>query len=298
MQLHDLVHQQLLRFTSLVELSLVGTTFSPYTYVVLGSIPTLRRLHVENCTFILLHSSFRERLEAHTRANPSFTHLLAPSQDVVVKGLPLFHTMRITHLSLHRHTVPSELETSPFHPFCLLDIPTLTSLSITWTANIAARYSHDEWPLASITELKVIIPLLSRDLLFMLSAFVNECVLRPKFELKIEKHNLSDSQMATVRVPSKGLWNYEGPLSIVATSMKRSVSPVLTRVKINETLDLSPLIKGLEKLPSSIEDLHIQLNEWDMEILFAVKELFKNMKKLLVRYARGSFPPVSLLQLQ
>jgi hypothetical protein len=132
----------------------------------------------------------------------------------------------------------------------------------------------------------------------MLSAFVNECVLRPKLELKIEKHNLSDSQMTTVRVPSKGLWNYEGPLSIVATSMKRAVTPVLTRVKINETLDLSPLIKGLEKLPSLIEDLQIQLNEWDMEILFAVKELFKNIKKLVVRYARGSFPPVSLLKLQ
>lgn len=127
---------------------------------------------------------------------------------------------------------------------------------------------------------------------------MNERVSGPRLELRIEKHNLSDSQMATARVPSIGLWSYEGPLSIIATSMKRAVEPVLSHVKINEILDLSPLTKGLEKLPNLVEDLYIQMTEWDMEILFAVKMLFKNIKKLVVRYTRGCFRSVGLLDVQ
>lgn len=200
--------------------------------------------------------------------------------------------MPIKHLSIHRVIVPSEYENHRYHPLSLLTIPTLTSLSITWNANIAARYAQNRWVLPSLTDLSVCIPLMSRDLVDELAIFVDRCELSPKFRLKIDKHNLSDSQMTTVHVPSNGLWNYEGPLVIVAGSTTKSLKLTLTHVKINETLELPPLLDGLEKLPASIEELEVQVGKWDIELLFAIKHLFRGIQKLVVRYVRGGLPQV------
>lgn len=136
-------------------------------------------------------------------------------------------------------------------------------------------------------------PLMSRDLVDELAIFVHKCESSPRFKLRIDKHNLSDTQMATVQVPSCGLWNYEGPLVVVAASTTKSLTPhTLTHVKINETLELPPLLDGLEKLPMVVEELEVQVGKWDIELLFAIKELFKRIKKLVVRYARGGLPEV------
>jgi hypothetical protein len=217
-------------------------------------------------------------------------HLPHPAQE---SECPLeIISMPIKHLSLHRVIVPSEYENYRYHPLCLLTIPTLTSLSITWNANIAARYAQNRWVLPSLTDLSVVMPLMSRDLLDELATFVNRCELSPRFKLRIDKHNLSDTQMATVRVPSSGLWNYEGPLVIVAGSAAKSSRPMLTQVKINETVELPSLLDGLEKLPAVIEELEVQVGKWDIELLFAIKELFKRIKKLVVKYTRGGLPEV------
>jgi hypothetical protein len=66
----------------------------------------------------------------------------------------------------------------------------------------------------------------------------------------------------------------------------------LTHVKINETLELPPLLDGLEKLPTVVEELEVQVGKWDIELLFAIKELFKKIKRLVVRYVRGGLPEV------
>ena len=136
-------------------------------------------------------------------------------------------------------------------------------------------------------------PLLSRDLLDELAGFVDRCPPSLRVRLKIEKHNLSDTQMAAIQVPSKGLWNYEGPLAIIASSvLKARGSSTLTHVKVAETFELPTLLDGLAKLPSGIEALDIQVGRWDIEMLFAVKALFKGIKHLVVKYVRGGFPSV------
>lgn len=293
MKLHDLIYTQLLRFTSITEICLVGTVISPYTYSVLGEIPTLRSVHLANCSFINLHVSFGTRAASQFLFTPS-THLPQLAQESPLCPLETISLVPIKHLSLHRVNVPSEYENYRYHPLCLLTISTLTSLSITWNANIAARYAQNRWALPSLTELSVVMPLMSRDLLDELATFVHRCELSPRFKLRIDKHNLSDTQMATLQVPSIGLWNYEGPLVIVAGSATKSLRPTLTHVKINETLELPPLLDGLEKLPMVMEELDVQVGKWDIELLFAIKELFKGIKKLKVRYVRGGLPEVRL----
>jgi len=277
------------------EICLVGTVISPYTYSVLGEIPTLRSLHLVNCSFINLRVSFGTRANQFSSHlfTPS-THLPQPAQESPPCPLEAISLVPINHLSLHRVNVPSEYENYRYHPLCLLTISTLTSLSITWNANIAARYAQNRWTLPSLTELSVVMPLMSRDQLDELATFVHRCDLSPRFKLRIDKHNLSDTQMATVQVPSNGLWNYEGPLVIVAGSATKSFRPTLTHVRINETLELPPLLDGLEKLPMVMEELDVQVGKWDIELLFAIKELFKGIKRLKVRYVRGGLPEVRL----
>ena len=291
MKLHDLIYMQLLRFTSISEICLDGTLISPYTYCVLGQIPTLRSLRLESCSFINLLVSFSTRASNPLLPSLFAPHLSQPDPDIACP-LEIISAVPIKHLSIHRVTVPSEYENYRYHPLSLLTIPTLTSLSIAWNANIAARYAQNRWALPSLSDLSVCMPLMSRDLLDELAIFVNRCQLSPRFRLKIDKHNLSDTQMTTVHVPSNGLWNYEGPLVIVAGSAKKSPKSTLTHVKINETLELPPLLDGLERLPASIEELEVQVGKWDIELLFAIKHLFRKIQKLVVRYVRGCLPQV------
>jgi len=290
MELHDSIHEKLLQFTSLTELVFSGTLISPYTYQTLAFIPTLRSLRLLSCNVFGLQSSFRTRATTGNHIQ-QFSVSNSTQQTGALGHLTQFHAMSITHLSLHGCTIPPELESSQFHPLCLLTAPMLSSLSITWTANISARYAQNRWSLPSLNELAVTLPLLSRDLLDELSGFVDRCPPSLRVRLKIEKHNLSDTQMATIQVPSKGLWNYEGPLAIIASSAARGSSS-LTHVKVTETLELPPLLDGLAKLPKGIEALDIQVGRWDIEVLFAVTALFQRIKQLVVKYARGSFPSV------
>jgi len=291
MELHDSIHEKLQQFTSLTELVFNGTLISPYTYKILASIPTLRSLRLLSCNVFGLQSSFRTR--AATGNIQPFSANNSTQQTGAIGHLTRFHAISITNLSLHGCTIPPELETSPFHPLCLLTAPMLSSLSITWTANISTRYAQNRWTLRSLNDLAVTMPLLSRDLLDELAGFVDRCPPSLKVRLKIEKHNLSDTQMAAIQVPSKGLWNYEGPLAIIASSaMKARGSSTLTHVKITETLELSPLLDGLAKFPRGIEALDIQVGRWDIEMLFAVKALFQGIKQLVIKYVRGSFPSV------
>jgi hypothetical protein len=293
MKLHDLIYMQLLRFTSITEIFLDGTVISPYTFCVLGQIPTLRSLRAENCSFVNLHVSFDTRAINHFPSH-LFGSNMHPSQLTEEPVCPLesISVVPIRHLALHRIIVPSEYENYRYHPLSLLTIPTLTSLSITWNAGIAARYAQNRWALPCLTDLSVVMPLMSRDLLDELAIFVHRCESSPRFKLKIDKHNLSDIQMAFVQVPSSGLWNYEGPLMVVTGSTTQSLRPTLTHVKINETLELPPLLDGLEKLPTVVEELEVQVGKWDIELLFAIKDLFKKIKRLVVRYVRGGLPEV------
>ena len=61
---------------------------------------------------------------------------------------------------------------------------------------------------------------------------------------------------------------------------------------MNEALDLTGVLGGLESLPRSLETLDIQIRKWDMELLFAIRSLFHDIRCLIVRFGKGTFAAV------
>lgn len=293
MNLYDLIHHQLALFPSLTEVVFDGTSVSPYTYRALASIPTLEKLHFNNCTLLGIHTSFQERRDNnHAIHHQQFfsTHEYTPPS--APPPFPV-EALAIRHLSLSRTSVPPGLDTGSYHPLCLLKAPNLTSVSLSWTGTIAARYARSRWILPNVEEVDIDMPLLSRDILDTLAAFLDRCPRGPRVQLRIEKHNLSETQMGSVLVPLRGVWNFEGPLGIAACTTSKGLEPTLTHVTMNEPLDLAPLLDGIEKLPRTVEALKLYVRYWDMEVLFAVKHLFKNIRKLEIQYIRGKLSKVS-----
>ncbi|KAF9524624.1 hypothetical protein CPB83DRAFT_886171 [Crepidotus variabilis] len=286
MQLHDQIHHQITLFPSLSEIVFDGTIISPYTYSKLAAIPTLQSLSLRNCTLADIHTTFQERTEANQITRQLYYSREFPAPPPLIP--PPFNLLSIKHFSLSRASVAHELDLGIYHPLCLLTAPNLTSISISWTAAIAARYGHSRWILPNIRDVDIDMPLLTRDLLDALAAFIDRCPRGPRVRLRIEKHNLSEAQMGSVLVPLRGVWSYEGPLGIAACAAVKSLEPTLTHIKMNEPLDLTPLLDGLEKLPRSVEDLELHVRYWDMEVLFAAKHLFKSMRKLTIKYIRGT----------
>jgi hypothetical protein len=66
---------------------------------------------------------------------------------------------------------------------------------------------------------------------------------------------------------------------------------------MNESLDLTGVLGGLESLPRSLETLDIQIRKWDIELLFAIRSLFHDIRSLIVRFGKGTFPADFLVSL-
>ncbi|KAJ3505217.1 hypothetical protein NLJ89_g7534 [Agrocybe chaxingu] len=315
-ELHDWMYLQLPRFASLNELAFEGTVISPYVYTVLAQIPTLRTLSISNCTVFPLYTAFADRRVQRTPTLPDLlqlqhghTHLfpaaaqshipalhiqaqhagLQPPSTAAQERFP-FEDLPITHLSLHRGANLADHDSGPYHPLYLVTARNLTSLAITWTPNVAAVYARRKWLLPKLETLDVVMPLLSRDLIDSLVIFVANCPLAPRIQLTIERHNLSDQQMGTVAMPLRGVWSYKGPLGLAAFSMVREESGTLTHMVMNEPMDLPGLLDGIEKLPRCVQDLEIQVRKWDVEVLFAIRSLFPEIRRLVVKYGSGTFP--------
>jgi len=329
MLLHDRIHAQIPLFTSLRELHLDGSVVTPYTYKIVASMATLRVLQINNCTYLPIHRAFGERapdsedlFTVHPPANhlqpvapppgagphhPNQAHVFTPlahmhahmqthSDLMAARDPPPFDNITITHLALHKGTIPPEHESSAFHPLHLITAPNLEFLSLTWTSSLAATYAPKKWKMHKLKELDVVMPLLTRDLLDALVGFVGNCVLDPRIRICIERHNLSEQQIGTVQVPLQGVWSFKGPLTIAACSCASAApgfEPTLTHLIMNEPLDLPQLLDGLEKLPKSLIDLEIQIRNWDMEVLFAVRTLLPGIQRLVIRYGKGVLPSVS-----
>ncbi|KDR65932.1 hypothetical protein GALMADRAFT_1214865 [Galerina marginata CBS 339.88] len=302
LRLYDMIHSHIPSFSNLVELVLDGTTISPYTYTVLGALPALRTLSVLNCTFSRLHAP-------GSIPNPpplTYLHHHHHQQHQTFPPFP-FSTLPLTHLSLH-NPKPSAFaadEYTPHHPIHLLTASSLTSLSISWTAPIASLYARGgHWPLPALRELDVVMPTLTRDLVDSLVNFVHACTspVGVRISLCIQHHTLSDQQISSVQIPLAGVWRYEGPLHLqVASFCSPAFSPAsppapaqltapLTTVVMTEPLSLLALLAALEKLPRSLQTLDVQVTKWDIELLFAIRQLFPGIRELVVRYGRGVLP--------
>jgi len=281
---HDEIFTQIPKFTSIRELVFDGTIISPFTYITIAHIPTLRSLTISNCTFSRLPTLFCEY--------PNYK----ATNDVNIPFSFPYTTLPITHFSLHKNDIPTETGYHPTHPLNILTAPNLTSLSMTWTVGLQSNYAPKRWVLPSLEELEVFMPLLSRDLVDSLVSFAANCPLVPRIKLSIERHNLSDQQLSAVQFPLRGVWNYNGPLPIASfdSDRPRQENAQLTHVVMNEALALSPLLEGLKKLPEGLRELELLLRDWDKELLFAIRMLFPGIQKLSIRYGQGVLPAVRL----
>ena len=195
--------------------------------------------------------------------------------------------------------MPAENDYNPYHPLHLITAENLTSLSITWNVNHSFTYGIKKWVLPKLSSLSVNIPLLTRDLIDSLVGFVQHCPLDPAVELDIERHNLSEQQIGSVHFPLRGVVKYRGPLPIasfpgrsIIRRSNESDPPTLAHLVMNEPLDLASVLSGLENLPRSLETLDIQIRKWDIELLFAIRSLFHDIRSLIIRFGKGSFPAV------
>ena len=195
--------------------------------------------------------------------------------------------------------MPAENDYNPYHPLHLITADNLTSLCITWNANHSFTYGIKKWLLPKLSSLSVSIPLLTRDLIDSLVGFVQHCPLDPIVELDIESHNIPEQQIGSVHFPLRGVVKYRGPLPIasfpgrsITRNVNQSEPRTLTHLVMNESLDLAGVLGGLENLPRSLEMLDIRIRKWDIELLFAIRSLFHDIRSLIVRFGRGTFPAV------
>ncbi|KAF8887850.1 hypothetical protein CPB84DRAFT_1964330, partial [Gymnopilus junonius] len=296
MRLHDRIHAQLQHFSMLHELILDGTALSPYTYTVLASLPSLRSLSITDCTFIPLATPFYHHT-AHA------THAPAPTFN--------FTSLPLTSLLLHKLAFPTDLgiggfstEDDPNHPLHLLLAPNIHTLSLAWTSARAIMYANNLWRLTNITQLEVVMPFLTRDLVDALVVFTDRCAPDVRVALIVDHHNLSEQQVVGgVYIPIRGVWKYKGPLSFATWwpqpqprpqsravgEDELAVAP-LTHLTMNVPAEVSALVHGLEKLPRTMRVLEVQMRKWDVEVLYAIRELFPLLSTLVVRYGLGKLP--------
>ncbi|KAH9484712.1 hypothetical protein JR316_0001612 [Psilocybe cubensis] len=227
-----------------------------------------------------------------------------------------FANLPITHLKLHSLHDGANSQRHGLHPVGLLLASGLEKANVLWTTAVADAWAF-MWDsvggrdsaavaaagmLQSIKELNVTIPMLTRDIVDSFVSFVGSCVRtvngrrrRPRVKLVVQKHNFSDQHIMGVDIPIGGVFSYVGPLAIARSFLDVDVESDsahgqdmrLRTVVMTEALELPLLLRGLERLPRSIHSLEVRVRTWDVELLFAVRELFRDIKELVVKYGRG-----------
>ncbi|CAA7259392.1 unnamed protein product [Cyclocybe aegerita] len=295
-ELHDWIYRQLPRFTSLNEVAFENTVICSYVYAVLAQIPALRTLSISNCSATSLIVPLADR---HLQPPRDLQHLLTHHPDRPHPYAGLLENLPITHLSFDLGTADlSDRNLGPPHPLHFLGGPNLTSLAIRWTEHVSSVYTRRKWTLPQLTALEVTMPVLTRDLVDTLVVFLDKCLLRPRMKLSIKGHNLNQQDTTgaattPVTIPMRGLWSYTGPLGLVV----RQEEGTMTQMVMNEPLELPGVLRGMRRLPRRIKELELQVRKWDVEILFAVRELFPGIRKLIIRYGSGMFPEDFLVTL-
>jgi hypothetical protein len=72
-------------------------------------------------------------------------------------------------------------------------------------------------------------------------------------------------------------------------------SSQVEHVTVTESLEITHLLTGLERLSKNIRTLDLQLRRYDNEVLFAIRQLFPDVESVAIRFGKGSLPEVSIL---
>ena len=282
MELHDAIYAQILGFKYLHEIVFDGTVISYYTHKLLSLIPTLRILTIIDCKF--LRTPFAEYNRNLISTDPQTSSLF------------------ITHLSLYQLVLPdpdSNFNQMKYNHFLLYNnIPTLSSLSITWTQEFNTalimfleQFLGDEerwedaerWIFPNLAHIDVILPIITRfDYLRTISWFIQDhCPLRPRVQLTIKSHNISERQISRLRVSMPGLWNYNGPHCIL---FRIRTLTDLTHVTINDPM--TKVLDNLMKLPETLQSLDIKIKDWEDGLHYAtdILDMFPTIRYAYIRY--------------
>lgn len=252
----------------LEELFFVRTTISPVIYQLIASLPKLRLLDITSCTFV--------------NQDPlGLTPL--PESD---------HTSNITHLVLQNNTPSRDQPSTDIgdHPLHRLVGHSLHTLTITWSPTSSLLFGTQRWRLPHLDQLTLHVTLLTRDLMDSAVEFVNNCTAGPRVSLRVNKHNIPDNQISSTSVPMPGLKSFWGPLHVVG--MFAGSSSEVEHVTVTESLEITHLLTGLERLSKNVRTLDLQLRKYDNEVLFAVRQLFPCIEAVSVRFGKGNLPEV------
>ncbi|EKM82257.1 hypothetical protein AGABI1DRAFT_105546 [Agaricus bisporus var. burnettii JB137-S8] len=264
--LYNDVVQQISKFSMLEELVFSRTIISPVIYQLIASLPKLRILDFSSCTFL--------------NQDPHGLVALPETE----------YTSNITHLVLQNNTPPRDQTGGDIsdHPLHRLVGHSLRSLSITWSPTSSLLFGTQRWRLPRLAELCLHVTLLTRDLMDSAVEFVNNCTAGPDVFLRVNKHNIPDNQISSTNVPMPGLKSFWGPLPVVG--MFAGASSEVEHVTVTESLEITHLLAGLERLSRNIRTLDLQLRKYDNEVLFAVRQLFPCIESVSVKFGKGNLP--------
>lgn len=79
--------------------------------------------------------------------------------------------------------------------------------------------------------------------------------------------------------------------------MFAGASSEVEHVTVTESLEITHLLAGLERLSKNIRTLDLQLRKYDNEVLFAVRQLFPGIESVSVKFGKGNLPEVRALVL-
>jgi hypothetical protein len=60
----------------------------------------------------------------------------------------------------------------------------------------------------------------------------------------------------------------------------------------SELKNLLPFLAGLSRSAPDIQSLDIHVKEWDLEIIYAISQLFPNLRSLVIKYSQGALTEV------
>ncbi|KAF8884280.1 hypothetical protein CPB84DRAFT_1789264 [Gymnopilus junonius] len=305
-RVHDLVFYQLPRFIFLHELVLRGDVVSPCLYMTLLKMPSLRSLVIEDCTYISILSPFMKQTP-QTQLDAQW-----PQFD--------FFSLPLTHLSIHEITIPkghyphnetdedgSGEEPKPnWHPLHLLTIPSLTSVSVTWSSSFADQYAYSGWwPFPKLSGLHIVVPVLTKRVVRSFRAFFRKLgnPLGMIIDLDIQSHDLTLAElgdMGTVGFQLNSIRRYTGPsdfLTFVNKDMIDGILEPLTHIILTSTVEVAIILPELARISSRLQVLHMSLSVWDTELLFAIRHLFPRIQDININGFNSFSNPGFLINL-
>ncbi|KDR65926.1 hypothetical protein GALMADRAFT_217308 [Galerina marginata CBS 339.88] len=247
-------------------------------------------------------------------------------QPTTFTPLPITYLALTPKMPINYYYRPLTSVPAFHHPLNILHTicaSTISTLCVEWTDYLAALFVLHKWLFPALRDLDATTPSLSRSLLQSLVAFVHTCASDPKIEMGINEEHLLELQICALEMPLVGEWLQEGRLQVRLQEKEyvfnnddddfpfpasffrppfysspyvhtHDEQPTLDRFAPTQSLSVGSLLSALERLPKTLQILEVKLVKWSIgegtELLFAIRELFPDIRSLVFRYGEGGLP--------